>query len=86
MGTGSQQKIVQAKRFVNAKPGIMIANRNDPFPRRLLFTMLAVLNVIAIRDEYIENGSLGWLNLTCFLLALIVIYCMSRPNPFHKRE
>jgi len=52
--------------------------RHDPLSRRLPITALLLLNTVVIREEYLEQGDLGWGNIACFLLSMLAVYCMGR--------
>ncbi|MEO6316523.1 MAG: hypothetical protein ABIU63_15090 [Chitinophagaceae bacterium] len=45
--------------------------KTTAFPYQLFFSALVLLQVIAIRDEYLENGRLGWMSTACFLLVIL---------------
>ena len=54
----------------------MLRHRHDPLSRRLLITILLIANIVVVREEYIEKGDLGCVNIACFFLAMLVIVCM----------
>jgi hypothetical protein len=54
----------------------MLRYRHDPLSRRLMITMLLIINVVAIREEYLEKGDLSWTNIVCFFVAVLAVCCM----------